>query len=239
MQTKPLFFILVIFFLAGCGGVPAPTPDAVATQIAVEEAAHATMTARAPTATYLPTDTPVPTATSTATSLPTSTQTATNSPTPYPTQTPTPTPTPTIVPVMVPAGWKTYEHFSGKFTVAYAPGWEVENESPTAVSFAVPAFALFGAGLYKTECGISLDHDPQQAQQCLAVYVASVGSSLDTFNLVGTDLWDDGVHRGYIVEAKEKDYAYDVWSYQVWIFIPMLNEPEKMMGGIYTSASLG
>ena len=39
---------VLLLLLIGCGGEPTPTPDLVATQIAVEEAAHATMTARAP-----------------------------------------------------------------------------------------------------------------------------------------------------------------------------------------------
>lgn len=54
---------LVVCVLVACGAEPTPTPDAVATQIAVEEAAHATMTAQAPeaTATPTPTDTPEPT----------------------------------------------------------------------------------------------------------------------------------------------------------------------------------
>ena len=49
--------ILVVCFLGACGGEPTPAPDLVATQIAVEEAAHATMTAKAPTATPKPAET--------------------------------------------------------------------------------------------------------------------------------------------------------------------------------------
>ena len=51
--------MLVLFTLAGCGGTPAPTPDAVATQVAVLTAAAATLTAQAPA----PASTPPPTST--------------------------------------------------------------------------------------------------------------------------------------------------------------------------------
>ena len=75
-MRKVLILALVLCLLAACGGGPPPTPDLVATQIAVEIAAHATMTAMVPTATSRPkpTETPVPTVT----------------PTPAPTVTPSP-----------------------------------------------------------------------------------------------------------------------------------------------------
>ncbi len=41
--------VLLVCLLTGCGGEATPTPDAVATQVAVMEAAAATLTARAPT----------------------------------------------------------------------------------------------------------------------------------------------------------------------------------------------
>lgn len=81
--------LLAVGVLVGCGGAPSPTPDLVGTQIAVEEAAHATMTARAPTATDTPapTNTFAPTATSTVTPRPTDTNTPTFTPTPIPSPT--------------------------------------------------------------------------------------------------------------------------------------------------------
>ena len=66
-MKKGLILALVLGSLAACSGEPSPTPDLVATQIAVEDAAHATMTARVPTAT----NTPEPTSTATATPTPT------------------------------------------------------------------------------------------------------------------------------------------------------------------------
>jgi len=83
-MRKCLFLTLVLGLLAACGGEPSPTPDLVATQIAVEIAAHATMTAMVPTATSTP--------------EPTETATATNTPTPTPVPTSTPTPGPTVTP---------------------------------------------------------------------------------------------------------------------------------------------
>lgn len=123
-----VWFVLVLAscLLVACGGgaSPTPTPDLVATQIAVEEAAHATMTARAPTATHTatpsstptdtpgPSDTPLPTDTAppedTATPAPTA---GPASPTPThsatPTRTPTFTPTPTWTPTFTPTPTRT------------------------------------------------------------------------------------------------------------------------------------
>ena len=42
-----VLLMLVLCLLVGCGAVPTPTPDLVATQIAVEKLVHATMTAEA------------------------------------------------------------------------------------------------------------------------------------------------------------------------------------------------
>jgi hypothetical protein len=97
-----LVFSLVV--LVGCGGPPTPTPDLVATQVAVEKAAAATLTAEvpaekhAPTATAIlavtfapqPTDTPRPTDTPSPTSAPEPTSTPIPTSTPEPAQTPLP-----------------------------------------------------------------------------------------------------------------------------------------------------
>ena len=76
--------ILTLCFVAGCGATTTPAPDLVATQVAVMEAAAATLTAGAPTpaptAAAMLTDTPLPAPT--ATSLPSA------SPPPADTQTP-------------------------------------------------------------------------------------------------------------------------------------------------------
>jgi hypothetical protein len=230
---KPfVMLILILALLGACGAEATPTPDAIATQIAVEKAAHATMTAEVPTSTSTPLSTRTPKATDTATVA--ATATATKAPTF--TSTPTLTPAPTTIPVIVPEYWKTYEHFSGRFTVAHPPVWTVNDESPSSVSFNVSPFALSNIGIFKPECELNFEHDPEQAQRCLAVYVADFGSSLDTFQLVSTDLWDDGVYQGYVVEAREKDYVYDVWSYQVWVFIPPPNESTEMISVLYRRA---
>jgi soluble lytic murein transglycosylase len=80
-MSRYLAILFAVALLAGCGGDPTPTPDPVATQVAVEQAVAATLTAAAPTLTPTPppTATPMPTPTST--------------PTPTPTITPTPTAT--------------------------------------------------------------------------------------------------------------------------------------------------
>jgi hypothetical protein len=64
LMKRYLLFALVFCLLVGCGGKPAATPDAIATQVAQAQAVAATLTAAAATAT----DTPV--ALSTATPRP-------------------------------------------------------------------------------------------------------------------------------------------------------------------------
>jgi hypothetical protein len=86
-------FLLVLGWLAGCGGEPAPTPDLVATQAEVMRAAAATLTAEAPVPTTPPLPTPTTAATEAATPAPTASATALPTPIP-PTTTVAPTPVP-------------------------------------------------------------------------------------------------------------------------------------------------
>ncbi len=96
------FLVLLLCLLVSCRAEPTPTADLVVTQIALEEAAHATMTARAPTPTALlepttsPSESPSLTPTQTETPEPTVMDTPTS--TPMPTYTPTRTPTATHTP---------------------------------------------------------------------------------------------------------------------------------------------
>jgi len=93
-----LSFLLV---LAACAGDPTPTPDPVATQVAIERAVAATLTAKVPTATNTPADTATPAATETLT--PTETPTPTPPPSPTPTPSPSPAPTDTTTPSPAPS----------------------------------------------------------------------------------------------------------------------------------------
>ena len=101
-MKRALVLLALAALLVGCGGAePTATPDLVATQIAVEKSAHATMTAEAPTATDTPTSTPEPTDTPTRKPRPTRTlppPTRTNTPGPTPTRRPTMTSPPTQTP---------------------------------------------------------------------------------------------------------------------------------------------
>ncbi len=93
-MKRIVLFVLILCVAAACGTTPTaiPAPDLVATQVAVMEAAAATLTAEAPTA--LPTEPPSPAATLTV--APTMTEPPT--PTPLPTATPAPKPTDTPIP---------------------------------------------------------------------------------------------------------------------------------------------
>jgi hypothetical protein len=93
-------FCLLAFLLplAACAGEPAATPDPVATQVAVLEAAAATLTAQVPTATDTATNTPTAPATPTTTQTHTATPTSTQTPSPTPSNTPTDTSTPSPIP---------------------------------------------------------------------------------------------------------------------------------------------
>jgi hypothetical protein len=45
-MTRCSMLMVLVLVLVACGGEPTPTPDAVAAQIAIEKAAHVTMTAK-------------------------------------------------------------------------------------------------------------------------------------------------------------------------------------------------
>jgi hypothetical protein len=96
------FVALIVWLIAGCGAAPTTTPDLVATQVAVMEAAAATLTAAAPTA--APTLTSAPTATPTSAPLPTDTPSPTLTPTSLPSPTTTRPPQATATPLPLPTG---------------------------------------------------------------------------------------------------------------------------------------
>jgi len=235
-DTMKAYAILpvLVFALVGCGGPATQSPDLVATQIAVEEAAHATMTARAPTVSPTPraTDTPEPTSTPTATPTATNTQTATR--TPLPTETPTPTATPTLVPVVVLDGWKTYEHFAGVFSLAYPQKWSVNGEGASFAFWDVPNSALFSIGVLPADCDIGQSENPAEAQKCLALLASERTSSSDRFLMVSTAVWEGEVYRGYIVEWTTYDSIYEMTSYNIQISLSVPEEPGRMIIARYS-----
>jgi uncharacterized protein YgiM (DUF1202 family) len=105
-MSRYVVLSVLLFALVACGASATPTPDAVATQVAVGRAAAATLTAEAaatlaaetPTATSTSVPSPVPTAT--ATSAPTAVPTSV--PTALPTSTPSPTDTRPVPPTSAP-----------------------------------------------------------------------------------------------------------------------------------------
>lgn len=101
-MARYVALIILLVALAACGAPATPTPDAVATQVAVARAAAATLTAEAPAATApLPTEAPAATATSAPTPVPTTP--ATDTPAPTATQ-PSPTAPPRELPTEPPVG---------------------------------------------------------------------------------------------------------------------------------------
>lgn len=107
-----LLALAALLFIVGCvpGDSPlslklpiTPTPDTVATQVALAQAVKGTLTALAPTLTLTPTHTSVPTITRTPTNTATPSPTPTDTPHPTPTATPIPTSTPTVEPAFVTA----------------------------------------------------------------------------------------------------------------------------------------
>jgi hypothetical protein len=85
-REKLALLVLMLLFVVGCGGQPTATPDLVATEVAIQTAAIATLTAEAATAmpSSTPTEPPPPTATVSEPSTPTETATLTPIPTPTP-----------------------------------------------------------------------------------------------------------------------------------------------------------
>jgi hypothetical protein len=122
-MRRSVVLALALCVLAACGGEPTPTPDLVATQVAVEKAAAATLTAEAPTPTNTPTNTPTPTSTLTPTATPTPTDTST----PIPTDTPTHTPSPTRTPSRTPTPTRTP---TSTFTVTPTPRPATRTPTP-------------------------------------------------------------------------------------------------------------
>ena len=118
MKCTLVCALVVCLALTACGGQATPDPAEVAQAVA------ATLTAQVPTVAATPTDT--------ATPSPIPTDTATPSPTPTVTAVAS-TPTPTAVPF--PAGWKEFEDFGGRFSLAYPPGWTISDSSPSMVTF--------------------------------------------------------------------------------------------------------
>jgi hypothetical protein len=59
-MTRCLALVLVVLALAACGSGPASTPDLVATEVSVQKAAAATLTAEAPAEAVTPTARPEP-----------------------------------------------------------------------------------------------------------------------------------------------------------------------------------
>lgn len=101
-MARYLCLALVLTVIAACGAPPSPTPDTVATQVAVQRAAAATLTAEAPVATS-----PSPTAANTST--------------PAPSNTPTTVATSTVVPTDVPAPTKTAKPTATTSPIAWRP----------------------------------------------------------------------------------------------------------------------
>ena len=94
-MTRYVILIPLALMIVACSGSPAGTPDLAATQVVVEDVAHATLTAYSPQA-KAPTATPRPSDTSTPTSTLTPARTATQRAFPSSTPTPRTTPTPEI-----------------------------------------------------------------------------------------------------------------------------------------------
>jgi formylglycine-generating enzyme required for sulfatase activity len=117
-----LVIVFVLFLLVGCASEPTPTPDLVATQIAVEEAANAAMTAELPTAT--------------STSIPTPTETHT----PQPTDTPAP-------PTATPSAGDTWIRAADGAEMVYVPAGEFlmgsTDDDPDASDYEKPQHTVY------------------------------------------------------------------------------------------------
>lgn len=210
-MTRHLILGCALICLVGCGAEAVPTMDLGATQIAVDEAAQATMTASAPTATSTPTFTLTPKPTDTPVSMNTATPIPTATEKPIPTDTPGPPPTATMIPREVPDGWKVYEHPSGLFSMAIPPDWSVRSESNILVSFDSPesAIPIFAAGY--AECNVSSRMDPDSASACLVDQAERLVSVEDTFQLIGVEPWEGGPYRGYEVIYNGRYTDQEIW----------------------------
>lgn len=191
--------------LSGCAQAsPTPTPDLVATQVAVMKAAEATLTASAPTPTLTQTVTPTPRPSATSTSTPGPTATATHTAKP-PTSTPTYTPTP--IPAVVPDDWVSYVSLDGAFTLYYPPSWNLKDESVGKVLFDVDEFTSAMVVIHeKIEC-LEEGLTPEVALQCLSALFSDVAHSeeiIPHFRVLSKGTWDDSSHKGYWIDTSEE-----------------------------------
>jgi len=132
-----LVIIFVLLLIVGCGGEPSPTPDLVATQIAVEEPAHATMTPTAGAVSALPTPTWTATSKVIEASVP---------PTPKPTDTATSLDVPSPPPAAANAG-DTWTRPKDSTVMVYVPAGKFlmgsADDDPDAGQNAKPQHAVY------------------------------------------------------------------------------------------------
>lgn len=194
--------LLLVLLIAGCGGQPTPqvVREDVPVTVIVEQTVEVTREV---------------------------TRVVTATPTPRPTATPTPAATPTPV-VVVPAGWVTYTHPAGVFTVAVPPDAELMSEDERSVSFNQPGrrgFLLSVTGSIGQVVG-----DEGSINEMVAGLLDSA-SSLDTTRAISKGFWTTPVAANYF-EWSVLDYVYKTTSYRFMLAVPIADKATIMVTAI-------
>ena len=144
------------------------------------------------------------------------TRVITATPTPRPTATPAPTAAPTPV-VAVPAGWITYTHPAGVFTVSAPAGTRAANEGEAGSLLTFPdgggvviLLVAAGAGTVGNEADID----------ALVQAVLSAENALDTVRVLDRGSWTTPVPANY-AELAITDYVYKTTSYNLHMEVPI------------------
>lgn len=186
-RTIALLLILV-FVLAGCGAQP--TPQIVRETVPVPMTVIVQQTVEV-------------------------TRVVTAIPTPRPTATATPAVTPTPV-VVVPAGWVTYTHPAGAFTVAVPPDAEVSSEDNNSVTFEQPGMRGIVIIAADEPVGVVGDED---SINDLVGRVLGIFDSLDTVKVLDKGFSTTPVSANF-VELSVVDYVYKDTSYRMMLTMP-------------------
>lgn len=155
------------------------------------------------------------------------TRVVTVTPTPRPTATPTPAATPTPV-VVAPAGWVTYSHPAGVFTVMIPPDASIMSEDEHSVSLTQPG--RDGLIVSVAESIGQVVGDESSINEMVAGLLDSA-SSLDTARAIDKGFWTTPVAANYF-EWSVLDYVYKFVTYRFMLVIPVGDEATIMTSAV-------
>ncbi len=144
------------------------------------------------------------------------TRVITATPTPRPTATPAPTATPTPA-VVVPAGWITYTHPAGLFTVALPAGTKIRDEGDVLSTFELATGSRVILGVDEGTAGVIGN---EQDIDAVVQTALNIQSDLDTVRVLDRGSWTVPGPANY-AELAVTDYVSEVTTYRVLARAPL------------------